>query len=74
MPPTAPLSRADKGFCMTETATKAEGPPPAPMRSYEVAALRADESLYTLLGWAAFIYMTDRELGASFLEELRPLV
>lgn len=36
--------------------------------------LHADESLYTLLGWAAFIYMTDRELGASFLEELRPLV
>ena len=31
---------------MTETATKAEGPPPAPMRSYEVAALRADGSLY----------------------------
>ena len=36
--------------------------------------LRDDESLYTLLGWSAFIYMTDRELGASFLEELRTLV
>lgn len=36
--------------------------------------LQDDETLHTLLGWAAFVYMTDRELGAQLLEELRPLV
>ena len=46
-PRSAPLRRVDKGFRMTQTAaTDLEVPPHAPMRSYEVAALRADGSLY----------------------------
>ena len=36
--------------------------------------LRQDESLYTLLGLSAFVYMSDRELGQRFLESLRPLL
>lgn len=36
--------------------------------------LHDGESIYTLLGWSAFIYMTDRELGATFLDELRGVV
>ena len=32
---------------------------------------REDESLQTLLGYAAYIYMTDQELGTKMLEALR---
>lgn len=36
--------------------------------------LHDEESLYTLLGYSAFIYMTDRELGSHFIEQLTPLL
>ena len=36
--------------------------------------LHEDESLFTLLGYSAFVYMTDRELGAQWLEDLKPLL
>lgn len=36
--------------------------------------LRVDESMYTLLGYAAFIYMTDREQGAELIQQIQPLL
>ncbi len=36
--------------------------------------LHMDESLYTLMGYASFVYMTDRELGAKWFDDLRPLL
>jgi hypothetical protein len=31
-----------------------------------------DESIHSLKGWAAYIYMTNQELGAKYLRELEP--
>lgn len=35
---------------------------------------REDESLHTLLGYAAYIYMTDAELGQQYLDELSNVI
>ncbi len=36
--------------------------------------LHDGESVHTIAGWAAFIFMTDPELGAKYLEEIAPFV
>ncbi len=36
--------------------------------------LHENESLYTLLGYSAFVYMTDRQLGAQWIQDLKPLL
>lgn len=62
-----------------------EGPPRVPRATRRMVRaaihnlkqgkpLREDESLHTLLGYAAYIYMTDPELGERLLNELSGVV
>ena len=35
---------------------------------------RDEESLYTFLGWSAFVYMTDKKLGTSYIQQVKRLI
>ena len=36
--------------------------------------LRDAESLYTFLGWSAFVYMTDKDLGKAYIQQVKGLI